>query len=146
LKIDTKQYGATAAQPLQDEVSQLHIDVDAFMHPIVNAYRFDEAIRMCAVCNLDWVTINGINLVGSSRLIDLSEADTSDFSYFCVHDTDLFDAESLRQRYRRLDRLARLCVIELRLRPTGFTILGGRGRSSTFGPRVEGNVVWSRLG
>ena len=42
LSLDKHRYGSSAAQYNVDRES---IEVDAFMHPIVAAYRFDEAYR-----------------------------------------------------------------------------------------------------
>lgn len=142
LSLEVEQYGKTAAQRL-DEVSRLNVDVDAFMHPIVNVYRCAEAIDMFRQCrDLGWAAINSMNLVGTSKLIDLSEAERSELRIFCQQVDQLFDKPALRRRFRELDKLQQLHVLELMLRPTGFTIIGGRTRShSLLGPRVTGNAV-----
>jgi trans-aconitate methyltransferase len=142
LRLEVEQYGKSAAQRL-DEVSQLNIDVDAYIHPIVNVYRCEEAIDMFRRCRgLGWAAINSVNLIGTSKLIDLREAERTELRYFCQTVEQLFDKPALRQRFRELGKLQQLSVLELMLKPTGFTIIGGRARSySTFGPRVTGNAV-----
>lgn len=140
LKLDTNRYGSSAAQK-KGEVAEVNIDVDAYMHPIVNAYRFEEAIDMFDGCPVDWVAINGVNLAASSKLIDLSEAADVGLSFFNVKVDDLFKEESLKSRYRKLDKTSKLRVLELIVKPTGFTILGGRGAPSKLGPRIEGNAI-----
>ena len=142
LGLEVEQYGASAAQRL-DEVSRLNIDVDAYMHPIVNVYRCEEAIDLFRHCgDLGWAAINSMNLVGTSTLIDLAGTERSELRHFCRTVEQLFDKPALRQRFRDLGRLQQLRVLELMLKPTGFTIIGGRARSySTLGPRVTGNAV-----
>jgi SAM-dependent methyltransferase len=142
LKLEIKRYGSSAAQS-NSEVSQVSIDVDAYLHPIVNAYRFEEMINLFRDCTqLDWAAINNINLVDSSKLIDLNEVETEDMRYFCQTTEDLFAAESLRQRFRALEPLQKLRVLENQLKPTGFTVLGGRGDSyEHLSARARSNVI-----
>ena len=142
LKLEIKQYGSSAAQS-KSEVSQVSIDVDAYLHPIVNAYRFEEIINLLRDCaKLDWTAVNNINLLDSSKLIDLNEVETGDMRYLCQTTEDLFAAEALRHRFRALDPLKKLRVLENRLKPTGFTVLGGRGDSHQhLSARVRSNVI-----
>jgi SAM-dependent methyltransferase len=142
LKLAIKRYGSSAAQS-KPEVSQVSIDVDAYLHPIVNAYRFEEIISLLRDCTqLDWAAINNINLHDLSKLIDLNEVETGDLRYFCQTAEDLFAAESLRQRFRALAPLKKLRVLENRLKPTGFTVLGGRGDSHQhLSARARSNVI-----
>ena len=142
LKLAIKRYGSSAAQS-KPEVSQVSIDVDAYLHPIVNAYRFEEIISLLRDCTqLDWAAINNINLHDLSKLIDLNEVETGDLRYFCQTTEDLFAAESLRQRFRGLDPLKKLRILENRLQPTGFTVLGGRGDSHQhLSARARSNVI-----
>jgi SAM-dependent methyltransferase len=142
LKLEVKRYGSSAAQS-KAEVSQISIDVDAYLHPIVNAYRFEEIINLIRdFTQLDWAAINNINLLDSSKLIDPNEVETGDMRYFCQTTEDLFAAESLRQRYRSLGPLKKLRVLENRLAPTGFTVLGGRGDSHQhLSARAQSNII-----
>jgi SAM-dependent methyltransferase len=142
LRLQVQQYGSSAAQASK-EVSQLNIDVDAYLHPIVNAYRFDEAVSMFRDCaQLDWAAINNVNLPGVSKLLDLRELERGDFLAFCQSVDELFADERLRARFRELDAADKMRVLELKLRPTGFTIVGGRGESyRSLEPRLQGNVI-----
>ena len=142
LQLEVMRYGSSAAQS-KAEVSQVSIDVDAYLHPIVNAYRFEEIIDLLRDCGeLDWVAINNINLLDSSKLIDLSEVETGDIRYFCQTTEDLFASESLRQRFRALEHVKKLRVLENQLKPTGFTVLGGRGNANRhLSARVQSNVI-----
>jgi SAM-dependent methyltransferase len=141
LRLNVDQYGSSAAQ-LPSEVSQLNIDVDAYVHPLVNVFRFDEAIALCSQCpELGWAAINSVNLLGASRLVDLAEAERSDMRYFCQTVDDLFGHESLRRRFRDLEMLEKLRALEIKLKPTGFTLLAGRGQSyRSLGARILGNT------
>ncbi|MFL5357703.1 class I SAM-dependent methyltransferase [Archangium sp.] len=141
LSLSRKQYGTeTAHQGSEGELSQVSIDVDAFLHPIVNAYRFDELLDMLRRTSVDWVTLNGLNTEGASKLVDLEG--TSEDPYFCITDEQLFASSLLQERFRQLPRLDRVRVIELALRPTGFTLLAGKGQSfRRCEPRVATNIV-----
>ncbi|OBG19121.1 hypothetical protein A5765_02415 [Mycolicibacterium celeriflavum] len=142
VNLEVKQYGSSAAQA-KPEVSQVSIDVDAYLHPIVNAYRFEEIISLLQDCTeLDWAAVNNINLLDSSKLIDLGEVETGDMRYLCQTTEDLFAAESLRQRFRALEPLKKLRVLENQLKPTGFTVLGGRGDAHPhLSNRVRANAI-----
>jgi SAM-dependent methyltransferase len=142
LHLETKRYGSTGAQK-GAEVSQLNIDVDAYVHPIVNAYTFAESISMLNRCEgVEWAAINNINLVDESRLIDLSESEDSGMRYFCQTVDALFDDEDPRARFREMDVHSKLRVMEIKLKPTGFTVLAGRRASlNRLGPRISGNAI-----
>ena len=140
LKLPTEQYGTKTSAPGERDISQLSIDADAYLHPIVNAYRFHEAIEMFRQADADWAAINGINLEGKSRLIDLDRV--SDLPFLCVSDAELFRSQRLTEKYGGLDNLNKLRAIELALRPTGFSILAGKNASfSQCGSRIEHNAV-----
>jgi len=142
LQLETKRYGSSASQATE-EVSQRSLDVDAYLHPIVNAYRFDEAIRMYRDCaHLEWAAVNNVNLVDRSKLLDLGGVETGDLAYFCQRNEDLFADGDLRARFAALEPLQKLRVIEIKLKPTGFTIVGGRKDALDGLPqRVRSNAV-----
>jgi hypothetical protein len=142
LRLEVERYGKTAA-PRSDEVNRLNMDVDAYLHPIVNVYRFEEAIDLFRKCkDLQWAAINSLNIVGASKLVDLAEAEPSAYRCFCVTPDELFEKESLRNCFRKLGQIEKLRAMELLLKPTGFTIIGGRSSSYTaLGPRVIGDAI-----
>jgi SAM-dependent methyltransferase len=142
LQLEVKRYGSSGAQST-NEVSQLNIDVDAYLHPIVNAYTFEEAFSMLRSCHeIGWAAINNINLANSSKLVDLAEVDKSDMSDFCQSVDDLFRKDTLKQRFRELANMDKLRVLEIKLKPTGFTVLAGRSKSyNELGPRIAGGVL-----
>jgi 2-polyprenyl-3-methyl-5-hydroxy-6-metoxy-1,4-benzoquinol methylase len=127
LDLSTQQYGTETSNPLDDDLSKPSINVDAYLHPIVKAYCFHEAIAMLKRAGVDWIAVNGINLDGQSKLIDLEGA--GDDPFFTINDDDLFATAHLRDRYRGLSKIDKLRAIELKLRPTGFNIVAGRNRS-----------------
>jgi SAM-dependent methyltransferase len=140
LKLHAERYGTGATQMPGDR-SQLSIDADAFMHPIVNAYRFDEAMAMFEGCDVDWVAVNGINTLKTMKLIDLMQVEELGRA-LCLWDTKLFEEPYLIELYRSLSKFDKLKVIELSTKPTGFTILAGRKDSyRKLGSRVEGNSI-----
>ena len=140
LKLPAEQYGTKTSAPAEVDISQLSINADAYLHPIVNAYRFHEAIEMFRQADADWAAINGINLKGKSRLIDLDRV--SDLPFLCLSDLELFQSRRLTEKYHGLDNLNKLRAIELSLRPTGFSIVAGRNASfSQCGSRIEHNAV-----
>jgi hypothetical protein len=81
-------------------------------------------------------------LLDISKLLDLNEVETGDMRYLCQTTEDLFAAESLRQRFRALEPLKKLLILENQLKPTGFTVIGGRGDSSQHvTARVQSNAI-----
>jgi SAM-dependent methyltransferase len=147
LQLEAKRYGSTAAQRT-GAISQLNVDADAYLHPIVNAYRFEDALALFRGCReLTWAAVNNINLLGASRLLDLAQAASEETRYFCQSVEDLFETDPLRMRFRGLGNLEKLRVIELKLKPNGFTMVSGRGRSfARLGRRLIGNAIELRGG
>jgi SAM-dependent methyltransferase len=142
LQLEVQRYGSTAMHK-RGGASRDSIDVDAYLHPIVNAYRFDEVLQMLRACrNLSWAAINNINLCGSSKLLDLAQADQSETRYLCLTAADLFEDVSLLNRFRELGPLGQLRVLELETRPNGFTVVAGCGDSyGALSNRLAGNVL-----
>ena len=135
------QYGMTATQKERDR-SQLSINADAFMHPIVNAYRFDEAMAQFKNNDVQWVAIAGFNTANTMKLIDLEQIDEDDGSEVTLLNSELFKTEHLINLYKSLPKVEQLKVIELIMKPTGFTILAGRGDSyKRLGSRTVGNMI-----
>jgi trans-aconitate methyltransferase len=142
LTLDPNRYGTGSDQL---DAAQINIDVDAYMHPIVHAYRFEDAIDLFDTGQVDWVAINGINGVDWSKSLDLEGVDRSKYRFVNLTAADLFEDESLQRRFLALDKRSKLRVIELVKRPTGFTMLGGRGSASDLSARVAGNVLEAAL-
>jgi SAM-dependent methyltransferase len=140
MRLGTGRYGSGSAELSEGDTRQTSLDVDAYLHPIVHTYRFQESLELLRAAGAEWVAINGINVEGQSRLIALGDA--GEDPSFCVLETDLFHDPLSREKYRRLDRLSKLKAIELRLRPTGFTLVAGKGTAyQTCGPRIYDNLL-----
>jgi SAM-dependent methyltransferase len=142
LRLDPGRYGHGAeAAPPESRRARLSADADAFMHPIVNAYRFGEAMAMFRDSGVEWVAVNGINTPAGAKLIDLEGVEEI-AGDGCLRSADLFQAEELREHFDALPRFDRLRVIELMMKPTGFTIMAGRGDSlQRLTRRIAGNAV-----
>ena len=142
LNLIPEQYGTSATQ-MEHDRSQLSINTDAFMHPIVNAYRFNEAMAMFKTCNVDWVAINGINTAHTMKLIDLMQVEEKGRE-LCLLDSELFRTEDLISLYKSVPKVEQLKAIELLLKPTGFTIMAGKKNSfERLGKRIAGNLIRS---
>ena len=142
LGLNRTRYGhGAAAAPAGSKRAQLSADADAYMHPIVNAYRFEQAMSLFRDSGVEWVSVNGINTPETMKLLDLGEREEAGRTV-CLHGEDLFPDPALRARFDALPLPERLKVIELMTRPTGFTLVAGRGASlERMMPRVAGNAV-----
>jgi len=142
LKLPSGRYGpGTGAVQPESRRAQLSADVDAFMHPIVNAYRFDEAMSMFRDSGVEWVAVNSINTPEATKLVDL-EAVEEVGRDLCLRTPDLFQSEEVGKRFDALPRADRLRVIELLTKPTGFSLVAGRGGSlRRLMGRVAGNAL-----
>jgi SAM-dependent methyltransferase len=130
---------ATRDNHVLDTVS---MNVDGYLHPIVNAYRFEEALDMFARCKMDWAAVHSISLGNNSKLLDLSQASTTGISTFCLRHDHLFASESMRKRYLQLNSRKKLRVIELMTKPNGFCVIAGRKEScEDFDGRIQGNLI-----
>jgi trans-aconitate methyltransferase len=139
LALHKEQYGARTAH-LRGEGSNLSVDVDAYLHPLVRAFRFEEAIEMFHHAGLSWACINGVNRTAQSKLLD--PANVAEDPYFCLRPEELFQSPALVERFQKLALLEKLRAIEIAWRPTGFTCIGGRGDSySRCDPRISSGVV-----
>ncbi|MFI6340986.1 class I SAM-dependent methyltransferase [Streptomyces sp. NPDC050535] len=122
LSLSARQYGTRTSHSDAGPQDQLAADADAYLHPIVNAYKFQEAAeffrRRC-----DWVVVNGVNWDGGSNVIDT--ADWSGNTYGTVALSDLFRNERLHPVFAEMDAQPQLDCVELKLRPTGFSLVSG---------------------
>lgn len=141
LDLEPTHYGPSYG-PRGREANALEANADAFMHPIVNSYRFGEAMEMLRAAGMEWAAVDLINLEGNVKLLNLADVQDPFTRSFCLRTTDLFTSEDLKARYSTLSMEDQLRVVEISLRPRGFQILGGKGQSHLkLSPRVRGNVV-----
>ncbi len=124
LDLGSHQYGSVSGQ-VDNEISYRSINADAYMHPIVEAYRLSTGLSMMLNAGYAWASVASLNLVGKSVLIDLEGVIDPIYSEICLQLNSLFDDFELQSSYLELDRLEKLHVIELALRPTAFTMIAG---------------------
>jgi len=137
LDLELNHYG-----PRERDANVLEGNADAFMHPIVNAYRISEALAMLRAAGNDWAAPDFVNIQGTVRLVNLGGVSDPFVASFCISESTLLTSPVLQERYRELPRLEQLGVIELTMRPRGFQILSGRGKSwKKLGARLRGNVL-----
>jgi hypothetical protein len=117
-------------------------DVDAYLHPIVNTYRFDEAFEMLKRCGMDWASINSLSLGGDIKLIDLSHASSPGVSMFCLRNKELFESEYARDLYEKLENKEKMKIIELGMKPKGYSIISGKQDAiASLDKRIKGSLV-----
>jgi len=124
LDLGSHQYGSVSGQA-GSEISYRSINADAYMHPIVEAYRLARGLSMMLDAGYDWAAVASLNLIGKSVLIDIEGSIDPAYKDISVQLSDLFEATELQNSYLQLDRLDRLGVIELLLKPTAFTMIAG---------------------
>ncbi|MGH3827221.1 MAG: class I SAM-dependent methyltransferase [Pseudonocardiaceae bacterium] len=138
------QYGLPVDQ-IEPELSAAEQDVfdaDAYLNPIVQTMRFTDVPELFKGLDIEWVAADRIYSDGTAKFVDLS--DTENNSDLFVGTEELFSDIRLRQRISSFDNLSRMRAIELRLRPTAFRLLAGRGDSLQHcAPRIRHNLLLS---
>lgn len=123
LSLGIEQYGKHVSHAEGPSSVRAGIDADAYLHPIVNAYMFEEAagfFRRTA----DWSIVVGVNWEGGSGVVDVT--DWSGKTRGMISADSLFDNDRSRAAFCELDYLSMLKCLELKMRPTGFTLLTGK--------------------
>ncbi|GAA2988464.1 hypothetical protein GCM10017559_05400 [Streptosporangium longisporum] len=133
-------YG-THSSATGDPRDQDVLDADAYLHPVMRTHRFGDAARLFeGLDGIGWVALNGVNWDGGGKILDLGRRHPS--SPVFLSDADLFDDEELLARYAALPVAERAAVMELRLAPTGFTVVAGTPDAEGLcEPRIAGNVL-----
>jgi len=126
----------------QGIAGSLEGNADAFMHPIVHAYRFDEVFQMLRIAGQDWAAVDFINLESDVKFINLGDTPDDQLGGYCIREEDLLHSGELVGRYRQLSGRERLRVIELTTKPRGFQVYAGKGPPcDLLGERIRGNVI-----
>ncbi|MFJ6213533.1 class I SAM-dependent methyltransferase [Streptomyces sp. NPDC092296] len=115
-------------------------DVDAYLNPVVQPMRFGDLPELFDGLGVDWLAADRVYYRDGVKFIDLDglEPDSDLF----VRPESLFDSAPLRRRLSALGNLDRVRALELRLRPTGFRVLAGRGVSlDRCVPRIKANLL-----
>jgi len=139
------QYGLPAdhIEPDLSTAEQAVFDADAYLNPIVQPMRFTDVPTLFNDMNTEWVAADRVYFDGGAKFVDLGSTESSSARF--VGPEDLFADRNLRERLRSFDNLSRMQAIELRLRPTAFRLLAGRGDSLELCvPRIRGNLLLSR--
>jgi SAM-dependent methyltransferase len=140
LQLSRTRYGATADGGDPSAAVQSVVDADAYLNPIVQPVTFAEVVDVCRGQAVDWVAAFGVNVDQDGKLVDFGGVDPN--RHLTVQAKDLFDDPELCRRYDALPPLARVRALELRLRPTGITVVAGRGTAlEDCLPRVAGNIL-----
>ncbi|MGH3971907.1 MAG: class I SAM-dependent methyltransferase [Pseudonocardiaceae bacterium] len=142
LTLPSTQYGLPAdqAEPELSTAEQDVFDADAYLNPIVQPMRFTDVPALFKGVDIEWVAADRVYFDGAAKFVDLGGTENN--SALFVGAEELFADISLRQRLRSFDNLSRMQAIELRLRPTAFRLLAGRGDSlKRCVPRIKHNIL-----
>jgi len=123
LSLAAKRYGTVTSHTDMDPAVQEIADADAYLNPIVNAFRFTEAAELFSGKS-DWVIVNGINREEVSHVINPRSWLGGEHTALSLE--DLFKNERIREIFMRCGVRDQLKCVELRMRPTGFTLVAGR--------------------
>ncbi|MDX3852390.1 class I SAM-dependent methyltransferase [Streptomyces sp. AK02-01A] len=115
-------------------------DADAYVNPVVRPMRFGDMPRLFDGLGMDWLAADRVYFPGGVKFIDLDGIEPDNDLY--VRPESLIGDAALRVRLAALGSLDRVRALELRLRPTGFRVLAGRGASlDRCVPRIKGNLL-----
>lgn len=142
LSLSRGRYSGQFASKDDASLDQNAIDADAYLHPIVNAYRFDDAYGLARGAGLSWAALHSFGYGGKTALVDLDDAQQGGATVLCLRPAQLFEEPGPRERYLALPPAGRARVIELRMKPTGFAMLAGRAAGlSRLDARLRGNAI-----
>jgi len=137
--ITSGRYGERLSEDL-DAVDMLSRDADSLLNPIHAALKFDEALELLCGTGLDWAEIDRVFWEGGGAALDLAGSSSLPFPVFTLDGR--LDSRLARDYYERLDTAAKLHVVELLAKPTGFLLLAGTQRSVLLSSkRIVGNAI-----
>ncbi|MFF4716886.1 aspartyl/asparaginyl beta-hydroxylase domain-containing protein [Streptomyces eurythermus] len=140
LALSRTRYGATAQGGGDTDTVQAAVDADAYLNPIVRPVRFSDVPDLFESLPVDWVAAYGINTEGGGQLLDLGQVEEEGFPV--VRPDDFFDQPRLKARLRELPPIEQARVLELVRRPTGFSLVAGRGTGlEECVPRLRGSLL-----
>ncbi len=123
-------------------------DVDALLNPCVFAWRAADVPGLLEGLPCEWVAVNGLTWEGGGRPVDLGGDGSDAGAVPAVHllrPADIFIQSLARERVLALPVPQRLAALELLVRPTGFSVVAGRGTSlGECVPRLARNLIVGR--
>lgn len=118
-KLHQHQYGNETTQHKNNEVDQKSLDVDAYLHPIVKTYYYNEIKRMALDSGFYSSICLGFNKEGISKIIDCNNTNEEEsFLKF----KDIFNDKELNNLYEKLSYDDKIKALELSWKPTGLTV------------------------
>jgi SAM-dependent methyltransferase len=140
ITLSSTRYGASATSGAPAGQEQDVLDADAYLNPVVRPVRFADIPGLVAGAELDWCAVFGINTDGGGSLVDLG-GDAAGRELF-VSPEDLVTDPAARERVAGLSPLDRARLIELVIRPTGISLVAGRGSAMAgCAPHIRHNVL-----
>ena len=136
------QYGTAGARLDNAEEWRRSKLADAYLHPVVHTMRIEQALDLLEGTGVDWAGVNGCNCLGHSHLFDLHRLADGLERELSIYPEAAFEHADIRRRALALDPLRQLRALELKLKPTGFSIVAGKNdalRQCT--QRIGGNVM-----
>jgi len=142
ISLSRGQYSGSFARRDNAVLDETSIDVDAYLNPIVNTYRFEDALSLLAGCGLDWCAFHSISLGHEIKLIDITRVSRGALGMFCLKLEPYLTSPLVCERYEGLPVDEKLRVVELVTRPTGFVVVAGRDDAQQqLDARMRGNLV-----
>jgi len=143
LSLSMERYGSATSHSDVTREAGVAATADAYLHPIVNAYEFD-AIPELFAGEFPWAVVTGVNWQDGSGMINV--ANWADPGYGAITAEALFAEPAARAAFLALDPRSQLHCLELVLRPTGFSVVCGRGAGLDWcAPRVRHGVALANL-
>ncbi|MBO0806692.1 MAG: class I SAM-dependent methyltransferase [Actinobacteria bacterium] len=138
LRISPSRYGVTESTAELTSAEQDILDADTYLNPIVRPLRFRDLPALFEDV-LDWASVVGITYESRGKLLDLGGMRVTPFHLTLA---DVFTDTRLLASTDGWDNIRKLTAVELRTRPTGFSVLAGCGAAmSECEPWVSGNVI-----
>lgn len=139
LRVSPSRYGVTENAAESTPAEQDILDADTYLNPIVRPLRVRDLPALFGDTALDWASVVGITYESGGKLLDLGGMHVTPFH---VTLAELFTDTRLLATADGWDNIRKLTAVELRTRPTGFSVLAGCGAAlGECEPWVSGNVI-----
>jgi len=139
MSISENRYGKSYGNVLSEH-DKLIKNVDAFLNPYVRTFTFLELIQQYKDSGLDWIAVEQVNFEDCGFLISLNENESKQF--WILNIKNYMQSDIAYKYYTNLTKLEKLHVIELLIKPTGFTVFAGKmGLLERLPDRVRYNSI-----